>query len=94
MANLKEGSIRNRVSALIRAQGDMAFCNECIHSILGRGSHSAVNEVTRYLDRGGSMLGFERSSAKCGACGQTRMVIYVIKARLASAGERRWAIPR
>jgi hypothetical protein len=85
MANLKEGSIRNRVSVFIKGQTDTAFCNECIHSVVGRGSYSAVNEVTRYLDRGGLVLGFERARAKCGLCGQTRLVIYAIKARLGSA---------
>jgi len=49
----------------------------CIHKELG-GHISGVNEVTRQLAKGGSVLGFARSDGICGLCRKVRLVIHSV----------------
>ena len=79
MAELKEDSIRSQVSALIKGQSDITFCNACIQNMLGIRSLSAASDATRSLAKGGVVLGFARSIGKCGVCEQRRMVIYAVR---------------
>ena len=81
MVSPKEGSIRSRVSAIIRDHPDTTLCDECIREMLGRGNRCAVADASRRLAKGGIVLGFERSLAKCGVCEQRRMVICAVRPR-------------